>query len=484
MIAEKLRKSILQAAIEGKLTEQLPEDGNAKYLLEEIKKEKEELIKAGKIKKEKPLPEITADEIPFDIPDNWCWARLGEIYWNMGQTKPSKNLNYIDTGAVDNSKLKIIHDNLKQINKDNAPSRARKIIINNSVIFSSVRPYLRNVAVINFDKPENYIASTAFIVMDTLIHPKFLKYYLVSDWFISETMRVSTGSNYPAINDTNFKNLIIALPPLDEQKRIVRKLEKIIKITFVLEDSEKNLIKLDSDFSEKLKNSILQEAMQGKLTDQLPEDGDAHDLIEEIQAEKQKLIAEGKLKKQKQLPPITDEEIPFDIPANWVWVRLGEVSTLNGGYAFKSGDLKDLTGIRVIRISDFNELGIIKKDIIRTRYDKRYDKYLVLKEDILMAMTGGSVGKNTFIYDLDEPMVTNQRVANIRVNDRINKKFIYYVINSPFVQNIIFNSKNSTNDNISMNLIKNFIIPIPPLEEQYRILEVIEKIMVEFDYEI
>lgn len=479
MIAEKLRKSILQAAIEGKLTEQLPEDGDARDLVEKIKKEKEELIKAGKIKKEKPLPEITEDEIPFDIPDNWCWVRLGEIYWNMGQTKPSKKLSYIDTGAVDNNKLEINYDNLKQINKNDAPSRARKIIINNSVIFSSVRPYLRNVAVINFENPENYIASTAFIVMDTLIHPHFLKYYLVSDWFISETIRVSTGSNYPAINDTNFKKLIIALPPLDEQERIVKQLDKIIKVTLILEESEKKLIKLDSEFSEKLKNSILQAAMQGELTDQLPEDGDAHVLLEEFRVQKERLIAEGKIKKQKLLPEITADEIPFDIPDNWVWVRLGDCTDMYTGNSIpkleKELEYEGLDeGYPYIATKDVWFDGTVDyKNGVRIPFDE--PKFRIADAGTpLLCIEGGSAGRK--IGMLNQDVCFGNKLCNFNPIGYNEKFLFYYLQSSSFLSNFK-EGMTGIIGGISLKNLKNIIIPIPPIYEQKRIVSNLEKLL-------
>ena len=166
MIADQLRKSILQAAIQGKLTEQLPSDGNARDLLAEIQTEKKRLIKAGKIKKEKPLPEITEDEIPFDIPDNWCWVRLGEIIYNHGQKKPDRKFTYIDISSINNKNKQLGSlDKILQPNK--APSRARKIVKKGDVIYSTVRPYLQNVCIIDQSIQPEPIVSTGFAVVCT-----------------------------------------------------------------------------------------------------------------------------------------------------------------------------------------------------------------------------------------------------------------------------------------------------------------------------
>ena len=224
-----------------------------------------------------------------------------------------------------------------------------------------------------------------------------------------------------------------------------------------------------------LKNSILQLAIQGKLVAQDANDEPAEVLYAKIQAEKQKLIKEGKIKKDKPLPPITDDEIPFEIPSTWKWVRLGDIAIINGGFAFKSTQYKD-AGIRVIRISDFDENGFKNNKIVRYNYTNDLEQYLIELNNIIMAMTGGTVGKNYFVSNLPEQMVSNQRVATIKINSNICPEYVNIVILSPIIQKLIQISKNSTNDNISMDLINGFIIPLPPLAEQKRIVAKIEEL--------
>ena len=226
---------------------------------------------------------------------------------------------------------------------------------------------------------------------------------------------------------------------------------------------------------QELKNSILQLAIQGKLVPQRPEETNAEDLYKQIQAEKQKLIKEGKIKKEKPLPPITDDEKPFEIPKNWKWVRLGEISFINGGYAFKSENFKQ-NGIRVIRISDFNENGLINTKIVRHIFDESLEPFLLKEKDIILCMTGGTVGKSYFVKKLNEQMMTNQRVATIR-SIFVHQEYINFIVLSPLIQKIIKDSKNSTNDNISMGTINSFIVPLPPLAEQKRIVAKIEELL-------
>ncbi len=224
-----------------------------------------------------------------------------------------------------------------------------------------------------------------------------------------------------------------------------------------------------------LKKSILQYAMQGKLVPQDQNDEPASELLKRIKAEKEQLIKDGKIKKEKPLPPITQDEIPYDLPQGWQWVRLGNISLVNGGYAFKSSEYKN-TGIRVVRISDFNELGFVNNNIVRYDYNSKLEDYLLEEKNIILCMTGGTVGKSLFIKKLAEPMVTNQRVGTIKILSVI-EDYINYSILSPLTQQVITESKNSTNDNISIETIKNFLIPLPPLAEQKRIVEKLEEIL-------
>ncbi len=227
---------------------------------------------------------------------------------------------------------------------------------------------------------------------------------------------------------------------------------------------------------ENLNQAILQEAVQGKLVAQDPNDEPAHELLKRIKAEKATLRqAQGKGKKEKPLPPIKPEEIPFEIPSTWVWCRLGEICEVNGGYAFKSTDyLKE--GYRVIRISDFDQNGFIDNSIVRHSFNDKLNSFLLEKENIILAMTGGTVGKSLYVESLPEPMLVNQRVAIIKtINNLLASKYIDVVIKSWITQKVIHERKNSTNDNISMDDIKGFLIPLPPLSEQKRIVAEIEK---------
>ena len=226
----------------------------------------------------------------------------------------------------------------------------------------------------------------------------------------------------------------------------------------------------------KLRELILELAVRGKLEPQDTNDEPASELLKRIQAEKTKLILEGKLKKEKPQAPISEEEKPFELPMGWEFVRLEAISDINGGFAFKSTNYtKD--GVRVIRISDFDEKGFKDDKIVRYKYSNDLEQYRLAPNNIIMAMTGGTVGKCYLVKELIEDMVVNQRVATIKFMSLVLPTYISNVLQTSTVQRVIQEAKNSTNDNISMLDIKDFFIPIPSLAEQHRIVAKVDELM-------
>lgn len=258
-LISKLRQSILQEAVQGKLVPQDPNDEPASVLLERIKEEKERLIKEGKIKKEKPLPPISEDEIPYELPEGWEWVRLGEICYNFGQKKPDEKFTYIDVSSI-NKDRGIIKEGVNILNPQDAPSRARKIVRKGTVIYSTVRPYLLNTAIVDREFEYAPIVSTAFAVMHTFnqVYNKYLYYYLRSIPFIKFVESQMVGMAYPAISEGNLFRGPFPLPPLNEQKRIVEKVDQLMALC---DELEKNIEQSKKD-SELLMQSVLQEAFK------------------------------------------------------------------------------------------------------------------------------------------------------------------------------------------------------------------------------
>lgn len=468
MTPEQLKASILQYAIHGKLVEQRPEEGTGEELYRQIQAEKQRLIKEGKIKKEKALPEIAEDEIPFDLPDSWKWVRLNAVIVLLSGSdltpnkynNSCKGIPYI-TGAsnIEGEKLVI-----------NRWTEYPNNIAHNGDLLLTCKGTVGKTTILN--EPEVHIARQLMAITAIELNLKYLKYFVESH---VDVLKAKAKSLIPGIERDNVLKLLLPLPPLAEQHRIVAKIEELLPYVDRYAAAYEKLEQFNAKFPEDMKKSILQYAIQGKLVEQRPEEGTGKELYRQIQEEKKRLIKEGTIKKEKPLAEIAEDEIPFDIPENWKWVQLGNLASINGGFAFKSTNYTT-EGVRVIRISDFNETGFVNDKIVRYPYDDSLSQYVLDVKNILLCMTGGTVGKSLFITKLDEKMVVNQRVATIKV-ESVLPEYVYQVILAPITQKVIQDSKNSTNDNISMDTIKSFLIPLPPLAEQKRIVAKLEEIL-------
>lgn len=475
MNAQDLKNSILQLAIQGKLVEQRVEEGTAKELLKKIEAEKKQLIKEGKIKKQKALPEIKDDEIPFDIPESWEWVRLGDLTHNWGQKKPDTTFDYIDVGSIDNVNGRLSDDE-NLIDAKNAPSRARKVVKKGSVIYSTVRPYLLNICVIDKEFKYEPIASTAFAILHPFcgLDQNYLYHVLRSPMFISYVNSMMLGVAYPAINDTNLLSGLVPLPPLEEQKRIVAKIEELMPYVDKYDVAYSEVEELNKKFPEDMQKSILQYAIQGKLVEQRKEDGTAEDLYKQIQEEKKKLIKEGKIKKTKALPEITEDEIPFDIPENWKWVRLGEIGFTNIGLTYQPSDIAN-SGTIVLRSSNIQNGQLDYNDLVKVNKDIPLSKMCQVGDILICARNGSKrlVGKAALI-DKDGMSFG----AFMAIYRSLCNKYIIHIINSIYFRNTMLPETGTTTINqITQETLKNCIIPLPPIEEQKRIVEKIEALL-------
>jgi type I restriction enzyme S subunit len=272
------------------------------------------------------------------------------------------------------------------------------------------------------------------------------------------------------------KAVEINLPPYEEQLRLAEIYQEVSKNIDLL----KNETIKQKDYIPKLRQSILQMAIQGKLTarwrEENPDVEPASVLLEKVKQDFEKQIQKGILKKKKSPEIIKETDHFFNIPQTYTWCRLSEICNINGGYAFKSTNYTK-EGVRVIRISDFDEYGLKGKNIVRHKFINELSSYKLEMKNILMAMTGGTVGKSYYVKALDEDMYVNQRVATIKISELIDSTYIHYSLRIPLIQNIIQEKKKSTNDNISMTDINNFLISLPPLEEQKTIVSKVNQLM-------
>ena len=464
MKAQDLKNSVLQLAIQGKLVEQNPNDEPASILLEKIREEKEQLIKEKKIKREKPLPMISEEEKPFEIPDTWEWIRLSEIAWlGDGRKIENTNLPYLEVKYLRGSKEAELKDKGKFIEK------GQLVILVDGENSGEV-----------FVIGENgYLGSTFKVLNYSMdIYWEYLMWLLrcYQDKFKNN----KTGSAIPHLNKTLFKNLPVGLPPLEEQKRIVAKIEEVLEKIEEYDKAEKELRELEKYFPQDIRKSILQYAFQGKLVEQNPNDEAAYILLAKIKAEKEHLIKEKKIPKKKQLPNINGEKKPFEIPNGWEWTYLSDISIIQEGAGIRSFQYRE-EGIQLFTVTNIleNDIDLMKsqKYVSREEYTKKYIHLTLNKGDIVTACSGGSWGK-TAIYDRDDIVMLNTSTLRMRFfGDLGENKYLYYITKSPLFKEQLRNQLSGMQPNFGYLHYSKILIPLPPLEEQKRIVTKIEKLM-------
>jgi Restriction endonuclease S subunits len=485
MNAQDLKNSILQLAIQGKLVEQRKEEGTAKELIEEIKAEKESLIREKKIKKEKTLAEITEDEVPFEIPESWEWVRLKTIVYNKGQMTPNEKFSYIDIGSINNREQKLNSDE-NIIEPSKAPSRARKIVDYGDILYSTVRPYLHNMCIIDRDFIHQPIASTGFAVMTCCsgVYNKFLFYYLLSPSFDSyaNSNENSKGVTYPAINDERLYRSLVPIPPITEQKRIVAKIEELMPYIEKYGEAHSKLEVFNKKFPEDMQKSILQYAIQGKLVEQREEEGTAEELYKQIQEEKEKLIKEKKIKKEKTLAEITEDEVPFEIPESWKWVRMGRIFNIHSSKRIFAKDYV-MAGIPFFRSMEVVALAkniepTISYYISHEKYNEIKESYILpQKNDLLIACIGGSIGWN-WIVDEREFYYKDGNIVAFDYNKKMSMEFLQLWLKSPsFMEQVKIDVSGTAYNALTIEMLKGYLIPLPPFEEQKRIVTKIKEML-------
>ena len=329
MSGQQLKNAILALAVQGKLVPQDPKDEPAAALLDRVKAEKARLVKAGKIKKEKTLPPITDAEKPFEIPAGWEWVRLGDIAKKLtdGSHNPPPNtgIGYpvISAQCINNGKIDLTLVNRYTDIKGFEQENPRTNIEFGDLILGIIGASIGNTA--RFCSLVKVIAQRSVAIIRTLISDDYTFYVLQSPLIQNTLSTKKTGTAQPGVYLNELNKLMIPLPPLVEQKRIVEKIEELLPRVSAYDEAEQKLSRLDAEFPDKLKKSILQQAVQGKLAKQDKNDEPASELLKRIKAAKERLIAEGKIKKERPLPPIAEEEKSFEIPAGWEWVRFANL---------------------------------------------------------------------------------------------------------------------------------------------------------------
>lgn len=495
MTEQQLKASILQLAIQGKLVPQNPADEPVSVLLKRIKAEKDALVKAGKLKRDKHESIITrdedgrylekkdarttdiTDEIPFVIPDSWEWARLKsfadsclgkmlDAQKNKGTLMPylrNVNVRWHSFDLSDLLQMRFEQEELERyevipgdlvVCEGGEPGRC--------AVWTEKSGKMRIQKALHRIRPFHGISSfyLAFVIQ-LYSSNKYL-----SGFFTGTTIKHLTGKA--------LDNLLFPLPPLEEQKRILAKIEELLPHVEEYGKAETELSKLNAELPEQLKKSILQWAIQGRLVPQDPADEPASELLKRIKAEKAALIKSGKLKKEKPLPPISEDEIPFDIPDTWIWVRCGDVFQHNTGKALNSTNRNG----RLLEYITTSNLywNRFELDKLRKMYfsDAEIEKCTAQKGDLLVC-EGGDFGRAA-IWNFDRPICIQNHIHRLRAFSPVSTEFFYYLF--LFYKSAgLIGGKGIGIQGLSSNALHALVFPLPPLTEQKRIVEKIEKLM-------
>jgi len=483
MTAQDLKNSILQLAVQGKLVLQNPSDEPASELLKQITQQKAQLAEEGVIKKEKPLPTISDEDIPFDIPENWLWVRLGDCCLDAFSGKSpvySKTPTpYEVIGQAANQQLGLDYTQVKYTVSEFWNSMDPKyFLLENDVLLNTLgHGTLGRAGIVPVLHKKLLTDGHLFVFrLYSAIASKYFYYYLqYKRPEIEISANGSTNQTFLSLKRTN--QWLIPVPPLAEQERIVAKIEELLPLVSEYDEVENRISALNTEFPDKLRKSILQQAVQGKLTERDPSDEPAIELLDRIRAEKAKLIAEGKIKKEKIIPVISEEDQLFDIPDTWTWTTIADTCTnIQYGTSEKSAPSGK---VAVLRMGNLQGGKIDYSNLVYTSNDYDIERCHLEYNDLLFNRTNSKelVGK-TAIYKAEIPAIYAGYL--IRVTPiMIDSDYLNYVMQSHFFKKYCLAVKTDAigQSNINAEKLKRFVFPLPPLAEQKRIVARVEELL-------
>lgn len=476
MTPQELKNSILQLAIQGKLVEQRPEEGMAEELYKHIQAEKHALVKAGKIKKEKLLPEITEDEIPFEIPESWMWCYVGELFQHNtgkalnGSDKSGTPMTYITTSNLywdrfELEKLKEMPFTESEVEKCTVQKGDLLVCEGGDYGRSAIWPYDYPMRIQNHIHRLRAYGSVS-------VRYFYYCFYL----YKNAGMIAGKGIAIQGLSANALHALKMPLPPLAEQERIVAKIEKLLPLIDRYEQAWSRLEDFNKRFPGEMQKSILQMAIQGKLVEQRPEEGTGEELYRQILAEKQALIKAGKIKKEKPLPEITEDEIPFEIPENWKWVRLASIckSIADGDHQPPPQVTNGVPFLVISNVSggklDFSNTRFVPNEYFSQLSPER----IAGQGDILFTVTG-SYGIPVKV-DTDTPFCFQRHMALLKL--LLDWDYLYFALKSPVVKTQCDNTATGTaQKTVGLSSLRSIILPLPPLAEQKRIVARLEELL-------
>ena len=482
MTPQELKNSILQLAIQGKLVEQRPEEGTAQELYAQIQAEKQRLIQSGKLKKEKSLPEITEDEKPFEIPEGWMWVRIKEITI----LNPKNDLdNNLKTSFIP---MTLLSDGYRssytyEIRSWGEIKKGFTHFAVGDIGIAKITPCFQNRKSAIFTELENNFGagttelSIVRVIQNTLSR-KYLLWFFKSAYFIENGIKSFTGTaGQQRIHKDYLSHCVFPLPPLSEQNRIVAKIEELLPLVDRYEQAWTKLEDFNRRFPEDMKKSILQQAIQGKLVEQRPEEGTAQELYAQIQAEKQRLIQSGKIKKEKPLPEITEDEKPFEIPDGWMWVRLRDIVSVLGEGIHGTPSFDESGCFYFINGNNLVKGKVVIKSDTKAVTKLEYEKYKKpLDKNTILVSINGTIGNYAFYNN--EPIILGKSACYFSLINGIDKKYICQLLTTQlFFDYAVKEATQTTIKNVSLKAMRMLPVPLPPLAEQKRIVARLEELL-------
>ena len=481
-----IRNKILDLALRGKLTEQLPEDGTAEELLQQIQAEKETPNKPAKAKKEKPLQENEDTIVLQEIPDNWKWVQFSELFSLTngtasrgaagGSAYPVLRLADLKNGEIDTRSIREV-----LLSESEYKSH---ILKKGDMIFIRVNGSREKVAMPFCYHGEETISYCDHLFCAHCVSSLIFVPYIRLAFKIPSTReqiepKIKTTAGQNTINQEGLGSILIPLPPTSEQHRIVKKVQQAFSILDTIDALQTQY----HDNLSTLKSKLIDAGIQGKLTEQLPEDGTAEELYQQIQQEKQALEKAGKIKKYKPLPPVSDEEKPFDIPDNWKWVQLAQICQIINGDRGKNYPAKSTLqkhGIPFISAQNLDGKSVINDERLFCLTNEQYQRLGSgkLRENDIVICIRGSLGKHgRYPYQMGA-IASSLVICRIYGQYSVLSDFIMMWLDSSFfVKEIEKYDGGSAQPNLAANSLEKFLLPLPPLAEQKRIVAKLEELL-------
>lgn len=486
MIADRLRAAILQAAISGKLTDQRPEDGTATEVLEQIAAERAVLVKAGKLKNRKPLPLVTEDEKQLSLPANWIWSRLGDVALPNPRVNgnDAEQIGFLPMASIEDGYTGRIHP---QGRKWSEVKSGFTKFAEGDIVMAKITPCFQNrkSAIVRHLGSQYGAGTTELHVLRpaSLMEAEYLLFFLKTEYVQDELTPQMTGTaGQKRVPLGALTNLPIPVPPLAEQGRIVAKLHEVLPLIDQLAELEREREYLDREFAKAIERAILQAAISGKLTKQHPEDGTAEELLENIKIERQQLEKEGKIKKQKPLPLMSEEVDLFDVPPTWAWVRLGHLVKYSGSGSTPKGGKAVYVheGTMFLRSQNIHNDGLRTQDVafVSQATVETLGSNTAYPGDLLLNITGASIGRAAVVPSGFAPSKTNQHILTIRLIDPRLARYVQTVITSDFgFRQIMQRQNGGTKEGLNSTSALSLPVPVPPVDEQERIAAKLDRVL-------